>query len=94
MGIYLKFQKYEKDNEDRISLESFQKQFNNAIVAVLIPLERHFAAYETANELGEGTDATLYTINSLFKQMTRLFKQASFFNTVFDHYKTKEALGE
>ena len=52
MGLYLKFQKYEKDNEDRISLESFQKQFNNAIVAVMIPFERHFAAFETGEKLG------------------------------------------
>jgi len=51
MGIYMKFQKYEKDNEDRISLMDFQKQFNNSIVAVLIPLERHFEAYETGDSL-------------------------------------------
>lgn len=75
MGLYLKFQKYEKDNDDRISLASFQKQFNNAFVAILIPLERHFAAFETGEKLGTGSDATLYTMNSVFKQMTRLFKQ-------------------
>jgi len=94
MGLYLKFQKYEKDNDDRISLASFQKQFNNAFVAILIPLERHFAAFETAEKLGTGSDATLYTMNSVFKQMTRLFKQWAFFNTMFDRYREKEALGE
>lgn len=26
--------------------------------------------------------------------MTRLFKQASFFNTMFDHYRMQEALGK
>jgi len=47
-GLYLKFQKYERDNDNRVTLADFQKQFSNAIVSVLIPVGRHFEAFETA----------------------------------------------
>ncbi len=92
LGLYLKFQKYEKDNEDRLTFWSFAKQFANAWVSVSIPLQRHFSAYETASDLWEWSDASLYTINSLFKHMTRLFKQGLFLSTMYEKYKTDEAL--
>jgi hypothetical protein len=91
--LYLKFQKYERDNDNRISFADFRNQFSNMFVAVLIPLGRHFKAYETWSEFWEWSDAGRFTINSIINQATRLFKQPAFINTMYDRYMTEDSLG-
>lgn len=47
-GLYLKFQKYERDNEDRMDWWEFQKSFNNAVVSMAILYGKHKDAFDTA----------------------------------------------
>lgn len=91
-GLYLKFQKYERDNDNRVTLEDFQKQFSNAIVAVMIPIGKHIEAYDVAWEFGDGSDQLWFTTNSIINNALRLFKQPQFFNTMYNHYQTEDAL--
>ena len=91
--LYLKFQKYERDNDNRISFADFRNQFSNMFVAVLIPIGKHFKAYETWSEFWEGSDAGQFTINSIINHSLRLFKQPAFLNTLYDRYMTEDSLG-
>ena len=91
-GLYLKFQKYERDNDNRVTLADFQKQFSNAIVSVLIPVGRHFEAFETAWKFWDKSDQFWFTINSIINHALRLFKQPQFINTMYDHYQTEDSL--
>ena len=89
-GVYLKFQKYEKDNQDRLSLEEFQSSFNNSIVAIEILLWKHMEAWKTAWEFGNTEDQLSYTAYTVFDRMFRLFKQPRFFTVMYDKYRSDE----
>lgn len=88
--IYLKFQKYEKDNQDRLSLDEFQSSFNNSIVAIEILLWRHMEAWKVSWELWNTEDQLSYTAYTVFDRMFRLFKQPRFFTVMYDKYRSDE----
>jgi len=90
--IYLKFQKYEKDNEDRLSIWEFQKIFNNAFVSVRIIYDKQLNAWNTAWEYWTKSDQVAYTTKTLLDRMTRLFKQWAFINTAYDRYVAQSVL--
>lgn len=86
--LYLKMQKYEKDNNDRVTLEEFQKAFNNSIVSFEILFWRYIEWLEAAN----AQDATLweqasYTTFNMLKNALRLWKQWEFVTTMYNHYQ-------
>jgi len=90
--IYLKFQKYEKDNENRITLWEFQEVFNNSIVSLKIIYEKQLNAFNTAWEYWTSSDQVQYTTKTILDRMLRLFKQPAFLNTAYDRYTTQSAL--
>lgn len=91
-GIYLKFQKYEKDNQDRLSLKEFQYSFNNSLVSLEILLGRHKEAWMTAWQLWTTEDQIYYTAYTVFDRMFRLFKQPRFFSVMYDKYRSDEMI--
>lgn len=95
MGIYLKFQKFEKDNQDRMDFQSFNRSFNNSVVALEILYRKHFNAWDSAEEMGAtGMEKVQYTAFSIVERMFRLFKQPQFLNTMYDKYRAEDAMGE
>ena len=47
-GLFMKFQKYERDNEDRMDFMGFQKSFNNAFVSLEILFGRSLKAWDVS----------------------------------------------
>ena len=92
-GIFLKFQKFEDDNEDRMDIFGFQKQFTNLLVAWEIMLGRHINAWNTAGEYGDGLgDQVGFTALSLYKKTLRLFAQPAFIRTFYDKYRSDKVI--
>lgn len=52
-GLYMQFQKYEKDNDDKTDFMDFQKSYNNFLVSFGILFEKHIKNWETAGEYGD-----------------------------------------
>ena len=56
-GLYLKVQRYENDENDKMDFLDFQKAFNNSLVALSIMFGRYRDAWNTADEAnGSMTD--------------------------------------
>lgn len=89
--IYLKTEKYEKDNNNRLTLEKFQRVFNNSIVSIEILLWKYFDSYWTAKELwASNTEAFWYSSYVWLRTSLRLFKQAEFVTTMYNHYRMNQ----
>ena len=92
-GIYLKFQKYEHDDKDRMTFSSFASSFNNSIVAFEILFGQHIKQWQIWSEFGWTWDAIGYTTFGIINRMFRLFKQPAFISTAYDKYRADAALG-
>nr|DAV49621.1 MAG TPA: hypothetical protein [Bacteriophage sp.] len=94
-GIWMKFQKYEKDNDDRTDFMNFQKSYNNFLVSFNILFEKHLKNWDTAGEYGDGLgDQVGYTAYGIYKQTFRLLKQANFIETMYHKYLADKALAD
>ncbi len=93
--LYLKFQKFEDNPEDKVDFTSFAKSFSNTLVSLEILLWRHIDAYSTASEY-EWTigDKIWFTAISLYEKMMRLFKQPQVIRMTFDKYRSDSILEE
>lgn len=89
--LYLKLQKYEKDNNERVSIWEFQKAFNNSIVSLEIMLWRYKDWLEAADMQGATADEkATYTVFNMLKNWLRLWKQVEFVPTMFNHYQMQQ----
>lgn len=94
-GLYLKLEKYEDNPNEHVSIEDFQKSFNNQIVSLEIALEKHITNWNMADELWwDYWDKLWFTTYWVIQHMFRLFKQPAFISTMYDHHKMKTALWE
>lgn len=50
-GLFMKFQKYERDNNDRMPFDEFEKSFNNIFVSLQILLGRPMNAWNASGEM-------------------------------------------
>ncbi len=92
-GIFMKFQKYERDNNDRMPFGEFEKSFNNAFVSMQILFGKSMNAWEASGEMGAtGTEQTQYTLYTIVDKMFRLFRQPAFLNTAYERYKSQDIL--
>lgn len=94
-GLFMKFQKYERDNEDRMDFNAFQSSFNNVFVSMEILFGKALNAWESADEMGGTTgDKTQYTLYTIVDKMFRLFRQPAFLSTAYDRYRSQDILGK
>lgn len=86
-AIYLKFQKYEKDDKDRMSAKEFVWNFSNSLVAVEILFWQHYKQWTAAGEFWSASDQFWYTSYGVFNRMFRLFRQPHFVATAYQKYQ-------
>lgn len=93
--LFLKLDKYENNPDEHVSIQDFQKSFNNQIVALEILLEKHITNWNMADDLwGDYWDKLWFTTYWMIQHMFRLFKQPAFISTMYDYHKMKTALWE
>lgn len=87
LWIHMKFQKFEKDNNERISFGEFNRSFNNHLVAYEILVDRRMSNWETAWEFWTMWDQFKYTAVSEVRNVLRLFKQPKIVMDLYNHYE-------
>lgn len=92
-AIYMKFQKYEKDDKDRMSFDTFKSSFMNSVVSFEILIGQHVKQWDAAAELSPADRAEYVTFN-VINRMFRLFKQPGFVGLAYDKYRADAAVGE
>lgn len=86
--LYLKIQKFEKDNNERIPFTEFLKVFNNNLVALEMLLERRMKNWQTAWQYWWTTmDQIKYTTYWEIKNLFRLFRFPRLIRDLYDHYQ-------
>ena len=87
MGLYMKVQRYENDENDKMSFMDFQKAFNNGMVWTSILFDRYLESWATADQFnGTLGDKVGFTANSFVKHVFRHMNQASFFMDAWRKY--------
>ena len=90
--IYMKMEKYEKDTNDWVSFDSFNKSFSNSIVSMNILFEKHIKNWETAWEYSWSLeDKIAYTTLWFVRNVFRLFWQPAFVATMYKHYSYSQS---
>lgn len=93
MGLYLKVQRYENDENDKMSFLDFQKAFNNGLVWTSILFDRYLESWATADQFnGTLGDKVGFTGNAFVKHVFRHMNQASFFMDAWRKYNKDVAL--
>jgi len=87
LWLYMKMEKYEKNNEERVSFENFANTFMNSLVSINILLDKHLKAWESAEEAWwDFQDKLWYTTVWIIRNTFRLFGQTNFIATMYKHY--------